>query len=59
MHENFFHNLKVYYEDTDSGGVVYYANYLKFIERAHFLEYFGFYSALYNNEKKLICLIEK
>ena len=25
---------RVYYEDTDSGGVVYYANYLKFIERA-------------------------
>ena len=25
---------KIYYEDTDSGGVVYYANYLKFIERA-------------------------
>ena len=25
---------KVYYEDTDVGGVVYYANYLKFIERA-------------------------
>jgi acyl-CoA thioester hydrolase len=34
MHENFFHKLKVYYEDTDAGGVVYYANYLKFIERA-------------------------
>ena len=34
MHENFFHELKVYYEDTDSGGVVYYANYLKFLERA-------------------------
>ena len=34
MHENFFHRLKVYYEDTDSGGVVYYANYLKFLERA-------------------------
>ena len=34
MHENFFHNLKVYYEDTDAGGVVYYANYLKFLERA-------------------------
>jgi len=31
MHEYF---VKVYYEDTDSGGVVYYANYLKFIERA-------------------------
>ena len=34
MHENFFHNVKIYYEDTDSGGVVYYANYLKFLERA-------------------------
>jgi acyl-CoA thioester hydrolase len=34
MHNNFFHKLKVYYEDTDAGGVVYYANYLKFIERA-------------------------
>ena len=26
--------LNVYYEDTDMGGIVYYANYLKFIERA-------------------------
>ena len=26
--------LKIYYEDTDSGGVVYYTNYLKFTERA-------------------------
>jgi acyl-CoA thioester hydrolase len=26
--------IRVYYEDTDIGGVVYYANYLKFIERA-------------------------
>jgi acyl-CoA thioester hydrolase len=34
MHKNFFHKLKVYYEDTDSGGVIYYANYLKFLERA-------------------------
>ena len=34
MHENFFHKLKVYYEDTDAGGVVYYANYLNFLERA-------------------------
>jgi len=34
MHQNFFHKVKVYYEDTDSGGVVYYANYLKFLERA-------------------------
>ena len=34
MHENFTYKVKVYYEDTDSGGVVYYANYLKFLERA-------------------------
>jgi acyl-CoA thioester hydrolase len=34
MHKNFFHNIKVYYEDTDAGGIVYYANYLKFLERA-------------------------
>lgn len=26
--------IRVYYEDTDMGGIVYYANYLKFIERA-------------------------
>ena len=31
MHEV---SYRVYYEDTDSGGVVYYANYLKFAERA-------------------------
>ena len=30
----FQYTFKIYYEDTDSGGVVYYANYLKFIERA-------------------------
>ena len=34
MHDNFYHNVKVYYEDTDAGGVVYYANYLKYLERA-------------------------
>ncbi len=26
--------IRIYYEDTDSGGVVYHANYLKFMERA-------------------------
>ena len=39
MHENFFYKLRVYYEDTDSGGVVYYANYLKFLERTIFLRF--------------------
>lgn len=30
----FYWPIRVYYEDTDAGGVVYYANYLKFYERA-------------------------
>ena len=34
MSNEFIHKVKVYYEDTDSGGVVYYSNYLKFLERA-------------------------
>ena len=34
MHKNFTHKVRVYYEDTDAGGVVYYANYLRFLERA-------------------------
>jgi acyl-CoA thioester hydrolase len=37
-------DIRVYYEDTDSGGVVYYANYLKFIERgrSEYLRDLGF-----------------
>ena len=31
---NFVFPLRVYYEDTDAGGVVYYANYLRYFERA-------------------------
>jgi acyl-CoA thioester hydrolase len=34
MSTTFSWPLRVYYEDTDSGGVVYYANYLRFLERA-------------------------
>ncbi len=34
MQANFSWNVRVYYEDTDAGGVVFYANYLKFFERA-------------------------
>tara|TARA_B100000700_G_scaffold319616_1_gene415148 strand:+ start:266 stop:661 length:396 start_codon:yes stop_codon:yes gene_type:complete len=34
MFKEFTCKVKIYYEDTDSGGVVYYANYLKFFERA-------------------------
>ncbi len=34
MSKEFTLKIKIYYEDTDAGGVVYYANYLKFMERA-------------------------
>ena len=34
MAADFIWNVRVYYEDTDAGGIVYYANYLKFFERA-------------------------
>ena len=34
MTKEFKHEIKIYYEDTDVGGVVYYSNYLNFLERA-------------------------
>lgn len=34
MPSEFTWEVRVYYEDTDAGGIVYYANYLKFFERA-------------------------
>ena len=36
--------VRVYYEDTDAGGVVYYANYLRYLERARteWLRHLGF-----------------
>jgi len=34
MVKEFKFNTKVYYEDIDAAGIVYYANYLKFLERA-------------------------
>mgnify|MGYP006413402995 FL=1 len=34
MTQEFYHKVRVYYEDTDLASVVYYANYLKFAERA-------------------------
>lgn len=32
--KKFTYQTKIYYEDTDAGGIVYYANYLKYFERA-------------------------
>ena len=48
--------IRVYYEDTDSGGVVYYANYLKFMERARteFLRSLGFEQDQLKQEQGII-----
>lgn len=48
--------VRVYYEDTDSGGVVYYANYLKFMERARteFLRSIGYEQDLLQQELGII-----
>ena len=44
MSAEFSHKLRVYIEDTDAGGIVYYVNYLKFMERARteFMRSLGF-----------------
>ncbi len=34
MGKTFIYKTRIYYEDTDAGGIVYYANYLKYFERA-------------------------
>lgn len=52
-----FHwTVRVYYEDTDSGGVVYYANYLKFMERARteWLRNLGFEQDVLNTEYGIV-----
>jgi acyl-CoA thioester hydrolase len=48
--------IRVYYEDTDSGGVVYYANYLRFMERARteWLRSFGVEQDRLREEQGLI-----
>ena len=44
MTDSFEWPIRVYIEDTDAGGIVYYVNYLKFIERARteFLRSLGY-----------------
>ena len=60
MHKNFFHKIKVYYEDTDAGGVVYYANYLKFLERARTeaLVTLGFNNKKIKDEFKALIIVK-
>ena len=51
--------IRVYYEDTDVGGIVYYANYLKFIERARTeaLRDFGLIQSELVDQFKLIFVV--
>ncbi len=53
---NFKWPVRVYYEDTDAGGVVFYANYLSFMERARteYLRHFGFEQDQLNEQKNTI-----
>jgi 4-hydroxybenzoyl-CoA thioesterase len=54
--EPFAHRCRVYYEDTDAGGVVYYVNYLKFMERARteWLRHMGFSQQILAGENLLL-----
>lgn len=56
MLKEFIWPVRVYYEDTDHGGVVYYANYLKFMERARteWLRSLGFEQDQLRDEEGLI-----
>ena len=54
-------NARVYFEDTDSGGVVYHANYLKFMERARteWLRSLGLDQIKLKQEDKLMFVVRK
>lgn len=53
--------VRVYYEDTDSGGVVYYANYLKFMERARteWLRSLGFEQNLLLQQERIVFAVRR
>jgi acyl-CoA thioester hydrolase len=53
--------IRVYYEDTDAGGVVYYANYLKFMERARteWLSSLGFDLAALEREHGIVFVVHR
>jgi acyl-CoA thioester hydrolase len=54
-------SYRIYYEDTDAGGVVYYANYLKFFERARtdFLRQLGIDQSKLLTEKNKCFVVRK
>ena len=54
------HRYRVYYEDTDAGGVVFYANYLRFIERGRteYLRELGFDQGSLANKKNIVFVVK-
>lgn len=54
------HRFRIYYEDTDAGGVVFYANYLKFIERGRteYLRDLGFDQGSLAKEKNIVFVVK-
>ena len=54
-------DVRVYFEDTDSGGVVYHANYLKFMERARteWIRNFGLNQTKLKKEDKVMFVVRK
>ena len=52
-------NVRIYYEDTDAGGIVYHANYLKFAERARteFLRDLGYSNSMLAKEKRILYVV--
>jgi acyl-CoA thioester hydrolase len=59
--EPFNFPVRVYYEDTDAAGVVYYANYLKFMERARteWLAALGFPLAAFEREHGVVFVVHR
>lgn len=59
MSEPFIWPVRVYFEDTDAGGVVYYANYLKFYERARteWLRLLGIGQEVLKNEYNILFVV--
>ena len=60
MHREFTWQIRVYYEDTDAGEVVFYANYLKFMERARteWLRKIGFDHKVLKEKYKLLFAVK-
>ena len=61
MSATFRHPVRVYYEDTDAAGIVYYANYLKFMERARteWLSSLGFELSALERVERIVFVVHR